>query len=80
MGANVKPLTHWAIYKGYRLRVTQRETGRVAGLLRTADGERAFRYDAATMTVYLDSGAPEGETVIRINEYGWEIGGEDGVA
>lgn len=65
--ANVKPLTHWAIYKGYRMRFTQRETDAVAGMLTTPDGTIPFRYDAEARVVYLQ------DRTVAINEYGWEL-------
>lgn len=68
MRVDVKPLTHWAIYKGYRMRFTERSAGRAAGVLILPEGaELSFRYDAAARVVYLP-----GEH-IRINDYGWEL-------
>jgi hypothetical protein len=68
MSANVKPLTHWAIYKGYKLRFRSREPERAAGLLTNDEGvEMAFEYLPAERIIRLP-----GEEV-RINEYGWEL-------
>jgi hypothetical protein len=68
MNANVKPLTHWAIYKGYKLRFRSRAPARVTGMLTTAEGvELAFEYSPAERLVQLP-----GEEV-RINDFGWEI-------
>ena len=68
MRVDVKALTHWVIYKGYRVRFTQRSAVAVAGILTTPDGgEVAFTYDPATNTVRLP-----GES-IRINDFGWEL-------
>ncbi|HAJ36116.1 MAG TPA: hypothetical protein DCL15_10520 [Chloroflexi bacterium] len=68
MRVDVKALTHWVIYKGYRVRFTQRSIATVAGVLTTAGGaELAFTYDPATKTVRLP-----GES-IRINDFGWEV-------
>jgi hypothetical protein len=68
MSANVKPLTHWAIYKGYRLRFRSRATERVTGVLTNAEGvEIAFDYLPAERIVQL----PEEE--VHINDFGWEI-------
>lgn len=68
MRVDVKALTHWVIYKGYRIRFTQRSAAAVAGILTTPDGgELAFTYDPATNTVRLP-----GES-IRINDFGWEL-------
>ena len=67
MRANVKPLTHWAIYKGYKMRILQRAADEVSGIFTTADGQVPFRYDAIGMVVYLE------EQPLAINEYGWEI-------
>ena len=45
MSANVKPLTHWAIYKGYKLRFRSRAPEHVTGVLTNAEGvEMAFDY------------------------------------
>ena len=67
MRANVKPLTHWAIYRRYKLRYTSRAPSQVTGVLTTPAGEVIFTYDAHSYTIYLPS-----EHII-INEYGWEI-------
>lgn len=68
MNANVKPLTHWAIYKGYKLRFRSRAPERVAGVLTNAQGvELFFHYLPAERIVQL----PDEE--VRINDFGWEI-------
>ncbi|MFO7631845.1 MAG: hypothetical protein R6W76_04850 [Caldilinea sp.] len=68
MRVDVKALTHWVIYKGYRVRFTDRRNQRAEGVLTTAEGaEIHFGYDAANRIVELS-----GER-IRINEYGWEV-------
>lgn len=68
MRVDIKGLTHWVIYKGYRMRFTGRREGRAEGVLTTPDGvEIGFTYDAQKRTVHLP-----GEQ-IRINEYGWEL-------
>ncbi len=68
MSANVKPLTHWAIYKGYKLRFRSRTPERVAGLLTNAEGiEMTFEYLPAECIIRL----PDKE--VRINEFGWEL-------
>ena len=54
MSANVKPLTHWAIYKGYRLRFRSRAPDHVIGVLTNAEGvEMAFDYLPAERVVKL---------------------------
>ena len=65
--ANVKPLTHWLIYKGYTVRFTQRAATIVAGVLTTPAGPLAFTYDPVTRAVTLP------DRVIHLNEYGWEV-------
>ncbi len=65
--ANVKPLTHWLIYKGYTVRFTHRAADEVAGVLTTPEGSVNFTYTPATRTVTLP------ERVVRLNEYGWEV-------
>ncbi|HHY55080.1 MAG TPA: hypothetical protein GYA08_06555 [Chloroflexi bacterium] len=68
MRVDVKALTHWIIYKGYRVRFTLRSSAAVAGQLTTADGaELTFTYDPTTKTIRIP-----GES-IRINDYGWEV-------
>jgi hypothetical protein len=68
MRVDVKALTHWVIYKGYRVRFTQRSVAAVAGVLTLPDGaELAFTYDPATNAIRLP-----GEH-IRINDFGWEV-------
>ena len=64
---NVKPLTHWAIYKGYTLRFRIRTPERVTGVLTAAGGEQLFAYAPETRTLQT------GDATIHINEYGWEV-------
>ena len=71
MRANVKPLTHWAIYKGYKMRVTERATNEVSGIFTTETGQMRFRYDAIGMVVHLEENHEK--NLVTINEYGWEV-------
>jgi hypothetical protein len=65
---DVKPLTHWAIYKGYKLRFRSRTPERVAGVLTSAEGTTMdFTYAPVTLTLQVAGEA------IRINDYGWEV-------
>lgn len=65
---DVKPLTHWAIYKQYSLRFRTRTPALVSGVLTGADGlPLAFDYAPQTLTLQV------GADVIRLNEYGWEV-------
>jgi hypothetical protein len=68
--ANVKPLTHWVIYKGYQVRFTERTAEAVRGVLTTPEGTLAFRYDPLAKVIHL----PDAD--ITINDYGWEVGSE----
>lgn len=67
MGFSIKPLTHWVIYKGYKVRFKERSPVRVTGVLTTPTEEVEFVY------------APEGKVVtlpdlrVTINDYGWEL-------
>ncbi|MDQ3247985.1 MAG: hypothetical protein M3Q45_02140 [Chloroflexota bacterium] len=70
MRVNVKPLTHWIIYRGYKVRFTGRAATAVTGILTTPTGTQALHYDPTTCTVQLP-----GER-ITINEYGWELSKE----
>ena len=67
MRANVKPFTHWVIYKKYKVRFQQRTLQAVTGVLTTLVGEVLFRYDPQRMIIHLPN------EQIAINEYGWEI-------
>ena len=83
MRANVKPLTHWLIYKGYTVRFTSRSPDAVTGIMTTPDGPVPFRYNPQTMRIDLDMTHNAGfeedrdtdceKTTITINEHGWEI-------
>jgi hypothetical protein len=64
-------LTHWVIYRGYRVRFTARSEYEVAGVLTTPTGPVEFTYDPAARTIHLP------EASLTINEYGWEVGGDD---
>lgn len=64
---NVKPLTHWLIYRHYTVRFTERTANQVSGVLTTPDGKLPFRYDPIALVVHLPTQS------ININEYGWEI-------
>lgn len=66
MRANVKPLTHWLIYRGFSVRFRQREPCSVQGVITTPEGELDFDYDPGAMTIRLP------DKVITINQYGWE--------
>ncbi|MCC6169570.1 MAG: hypothetical protein IT329_20290 [Caldilineaceae bacterium] len=65
--SNVKPLTHWVIYRGYQVRFTARREGEVCGVLTTPAGPVEFTYDSAARTIYLP------DATLTINEYGWEV-------
>lgn len=67
MRANVKPLTHWIIYKKYTVRFQERTSQAVTGILTTAAGEVPFRYDPQQKTIQLPDGT------VAINDYGWEV-------
>jgi len=67
MRVNVKPLTHWIIYRGYSVRFKSRKPQQVTGLLMTPDGQIEFTYDPEAMIVQLP------EERIIINEHGWEL-------
>lgn len=67
MRANVKPLTHWVIYKGYTVRFSKRTPAEVTGTLTTPDGPVAFSYAPDAMRVELP------DRVVHINQHGWEL-------
>ena len=67
MRANVKPLVHWAIYRGYKLRYTDRSPMSVQGILTTPDGARNFRYDPTNLIISV------ADQQITINHHGWEL-------
>ena len=67
MSVNVKPLTHWVIYKGYKVRFKARTPAQVTGVLTTATGTVEFSYNPATLVVTLP------DRQVTINEYGWEV-------
>ena len=63
----IKPLMHWIIYRGYKVRFTRRDPEEVTGILTTPTGKINFRYEPVTSIVYLP------DERITINEYGWEL-------
>jgi hypothetical protein len=65
--SNVKPLTRWVIYRGYKVRFARRAADEVTGVLTTPEGEVGFRYDPVALVVHLPNER------IAINEYGWEL-------
>ncbi len=67
MRADVKPLTHWIIYRGYTVRFSTRTATAVSGILFTPEGELPFEYDPAAMLVRLP------DATVRINAHGWEM-------
>jgi len=73
---NVKPLTHWVIYKKYTMRFTGRQPDLVTGVLTTPEGPCEFEYAPVAMRITL----PSTHETIYINEYGWEIAEEAGNA
>lgn len=52
--ANVKPLTHWVIYKSYTVRFGSRTPTLVTGTLITPDGPVPFAYEPQTMVIHLN--------------------------
>jgi hypothetical protein len=66
MRPNVKPLTHWVIYKKYTVRFTARTPQAVQGILTTPVGEVPFTYDPQQKLIHLPDQA------VAINDYGWE--------
>ncbi|MEZ4616372.1 MAG: hypothetical protein R2867_12835 [Caldilineaceae bacterium] len=66
MRVNVKPFTHWVIYKKYTVRFIERTPQAVTGVLTTPAGEIPFTYEPQPMRIRLP------DAVITINEYGWE--------
>lgn len=68
---NVKPLTHWVIYRGYLVRFTARSATEVRGVLTTPAGPVEFTYDPAAHTIRLP------DAILTINDYGWEMGRDD---
>ncbi|CAN5679046.1 hypothetical protein BH10CHL1_BH10CHL1_35560 [soil metagenome] len=66
----IKPLMHWIIYRGYKVRFTQRTPDQVTGILTTGTGEIIFRYEPTANLVHLP------DERIVINEYGWELNKE----
>jgi hypothetical protein len=67
---NVKPLIHWAIYKGYTVRITQRTLANVEGILSTPEGPLTFRFDPQHKLLELSGRR------LTLNDYGWEVSQE----
>ena len=67
MSASCKPLVHWAIYKGYKVRYTHRSPSQINGVLTTEDGEVDFEFDPDALCISLPAGQ------ITINQHGWEL-------
>ena len=67
MGFSVKPLTHWVIYKGYKVRFKDRSPALVTGVLTTPAGEVEFTYEPTSKVVTLP------DLRVTINDYGWEL-------
>lgn len=66
MAFTIKPLMHWVIYKGYKVRFKERSPAGVTGVLTTPTGEVAFAYDPHGKVVTLPA------LRVTINDYGWE--------
>ncbi len=66
MRVNVKPFTHWVIYKKYTVRFQSRSPQQVRGILTTPTGEVPFTYLPQSLQIELPT------TMVTINEYGWE--------
>jgi len=67
MRADVKPLTHWLIYRGYSVRFGRRSAESVQGVITTPNGDVPFDYAPQTRTIHLP------DRIIAIDRYGWEI-------
>lgn len=67
MRPDVKPLTHWIIYKKYTVRFQQRTSTAVTGILTTPEGEVPFTYSPQQLSIELP------ERTVSINRYGWEV-------
>lgn len=67
MRANVKPLTHWIIYKGYTVRFSKRTPAQVTGTLTTPEGSVEFSYAPDSMRIEM------ADRTVLINEHGWEL-------
>ncbi len=67
MRTNVKPLVHWAIYKNYKIRYTDRSAAHVQGILTTPDGEQSFSYNSVNLIITI------ADQQITINQHGWEL-------
>jgi len=66
MRPNVKPLTHWIIYKKYTVRFQERTPQAVTGVLTTPEGEVPFTYLPQSQIIELP------DRTATINAYGWE--------
>ena len=68
MPGSLKPLTHWAIYKGYKMRFTRRAAAQVSGILtQPGGGELEFHYAPQARIITV------GGQRIHIDEHGWEM-------
>ena len=68
MSGSLKPLAHWAIYKGFKLRFTHRAATEVSGILTRPDGDKLdFRYVPPERIITV------GGRDIHIDEHGWEM-------
>jgi hypothetical protein len=68
MAGKLKPLAHWAIYKGFKMRFTRRTPVEACGIFTRPDGtEIEFRYDPSAGILEL------GAQRLAIDEHGWEI-------
>lgn len=68
MPGSLKPLIHWAIYRGFKMRFTRRAAAEVRGILTRPDGgELEFCFAPQERVVTVDGRR------IHINEHGWEM-------
>jgi hypothetical protein len=68
VAGSLKPLAHWAIYKGFKMRFTRRTPAEACGVCTRPDGtEIGFRYYPPARILEL------GELRLAIDEHGWEI-------
>lgn len=66
MRADVKPFTYWLIHHNYSARFGRRSPESVCGVITTPEGELAFNYNPATLTIELP------DRILTINPHGWE--------
>lgn len=67
MRANVKPLTHWIIYKKFTVRFHKRSIAEVTGTLTTPEESIEFSYQPQSMVLTLP------DQQLQLNEHGWEL-------